>query len=288
MIQEIAPKIFRNEYRNKKAEGCSGILIFRGREVLVQKTEEGLGVPTLKMVEKAMELSPDDELRYLFSIDDRTFFLLGSLGMKRKDPDLRIEGFHFEDIYAIRTYGPKDMVFGLITAYQLSEWYESNRFCGRCGSLMKTDEKERRMNCTHCTHLVYPRIAPTVIVGVTNGKRILLTKYAGRAYTRYALIAGFTEIGETVEETVRREVLEEVGVKVKNITYYKSQPWGYDSNLLLGFFAELDGDDTIVLDTEELASGEWVAAEDIHEEDDGISLTREMMLYFKRNAETVD
>lgn len=64
-----------------------------------------------------------------------------------------------------------------------------------------------------------------------------MTKYAGREYKRYALIAGFTEIGETAEETVHREVMEEVGLKVKNIRYYKSQPWGFDSNLLMGFSA---------------------------------------------------
>ena len=67
----------------------------------------------------------------------------------------------------------------------------------------------------------------------------MMTKYAGREYKRYALIAGFTEIGETVEETVHREVMEEVGLKVKNIRYYKSQPWGFDSNLLMGFFCDL-------------------------------------------------
>ena len=77
-----------------------------------------------------------------------------------------------------------------------------------------------------------------------------MTKYAGRQYTRYALIAGFTEIGETMEETVQREVLEEVGLKVKNITYYKSQPWGFAGDMLLGFFCELDGSDEIKMDAE--------------------------------------
>ena len=101
--------------------------------------------------------------------------------------------------------------------------------------------------------MVFPKIAPAVIVGVTHGDKILMTKYAGREYKRYALIAGFTEIGETAEETVKREVMEEVGLTVKNIRYYKSQPWGFDSNLLLGYFCELAEEEEIHLDEEELS-----------------------------------
>jgi len=109
-----------------------------------------------------------------------------------------------------------------------------------------------------------------------------MTKYAGRSYKKYALIAGFTEIGETAEETVAREVMEEVGLKVKNIRYYKSQPWGVDGNLLLGFFADLDGEGEIHLDENELSEGEWFARDAMPAHDDGISLTREMMGVFEK------
>ena len=91
------------------------------------------------------------------------------------------------------------------------------------------------MRCSACGNTVYPKIAPAVIVGVINGDKILLTKYNGRAYKKYALIAGFTEIGETAEETVAREVMEEAGIKVKDITYYKSQP-GYRLQPAFGLF----------------------------------------------------
>ena len=109
----------------------------------------------------------------------------------------------------------------------------------------------------------FPKICPAVIVGVTDGNRILMSKYAGRSYKKYALLAGFTEIGETVEETVAREVMEEVGLKVKNIRYYKSQPWAFSDTLLMGFYCDLDGDAEVTLDEEELALAEWFERDEI-------------------------
>jgi NAD+ diphosphatase len=129
--------------------------------------------------------------------------------------------------------------------------------------------------------MIFPKIAPAVIVGVTNGDKILLTKYANREYKRYALIAGFNEIGETIEETVKREVMEEAGLHVKNIRYYKSQPWGFDSNLLMGFFCEVDGSKHIVMDEHELSEAEWVNRSDIPDYKEHLSLTHEMMLVLK-------
>lgn len=126
-----------------------------------------------------------------------------------------IEGYDFTGVNVFRNAKPKELAFAAITAYHLYGWYRDNRYCGRCGRLMFHGENERMMHCMDCKNTVYPKICPAVIVAVTDGDRILLTKYAGRTYRNYALIAGFTEIGETVEETVMREVYEEVGVHVK-------------------------------------------------------------------------
>ncbi|MBP1762022.1 MAG: pyrophosphohydrolase containing a Zn-finger, nucleic-acid-binding, partial [Firmicutes bacterium] len=215
---------------------------------------------------------------YLFSIDETKFFLADMQN------ELKLAPFGYEKISILRFARPKDLVFAGLTAYQLYNFYQTNRYCGRCGSLMERDHKERMLSCSSCHNKVYPKIAPAVIVGVTNGDRILLTKYTDREYKRYALIAGFMEIGETAEETVKREVMEETGVKVKNITYYKSQPWAIDNNILLGFFAELDGDDSITLDKAELEAAEWLSRSEITEVDDGFSLTREMIIKFKNGG----
>ncbi len=134
------------------------------------------------------------------------------------------------------------------------------------------------LKCPHCGNEIYPKIAPAVIVGVKDGNRLLLTRYAGRAYKRYALVAGFNEIGETPEETVQREVMEEVGLKVRNIRYYKSQPWAFTGTLLMGFFCELDGsDETITLEEDELSEAGWFTPEQVPEDEEHCSLTAEMM-----------
>ena len=137
------------------------------------------------------------------------------------------------------------------------------------------------MRCPECNNMIFPKIAPSVIVGVTHGDRLLLSKYANRSYTRYGMIAGFTEIGETVEKTVQREVMEEVGLKVKNIRYYKNQPWAFSDSMLVGFFAELDGSPQIRLDETELSTAVWMKREDIPGDYTNVSLTHEMILLFK-------
>ncbi len=144
----------------------------------------------------------------------------------------------------LRELTPMWVSFSAVCASQLHRFYSSNRYCGCCGSEMIKSKKERSMVCSSCGNTVYPKIAPAVIVGIIHDGKLLLTKYAGREYTRYALLAGYTEFGETLEDTVNREVMEEVGLRVKNIRYYKNQPWGFSDSILMGYWAELDGSPT--------------------------------------------
>jgi len=137
------------------------------------------------------------------------------------------------------------------------------------------------MICT-CGNIIYPKICPAVIVAVKNNDKILMTKY-NTGYAHWALVAGYNEVGETIEETVHREVYEETGLKVKNLKYYKSQPWGLSSSLLFGFVCDIDGDDTIRIDDVELKEGRWFHRNDISFNNDDFSLTREMIDAFKNN-----
>ena len=199
--------------------------------------------------------------------------------------DVEIPGFMYHKLFAVRSMKPKERVFAATTAWHLYVWYRDNQFCGRCAHPLVHSRTERMLQCPVCNNMVFPKIAPAVIIGLTNNDQIMMTKYAGREYKRYALIAGFTEIGETAEETVHREVMEEVGLKVKNIRYYKSQPWGFDSNLLMGFFCDLAEEGEIRLEEEELSLAEWVDYRDVPDDPEGLSLTREMMTYFRKQRE---
>ena len=136
------------------------------------------------------------------------------------------------------------------------------------------------MRCASCGEVFYPRINPAVIVGVIDHGRLLITRYL-RGYGHNALVAGFAEIGETLEETVAREVMEETGLRVKNIRYYKSQPWGIASDLLAGFFCDVDGDTQVKLDGQELKSAVWTPREEITWQPPEYSLTADMMKAFR-------
>ena len=150
---------------------------------------------------------------------------------------------------------------------------------------MEHDKQERMLRCPVCGNMVFPMIAPAVIVGVTWGEKLLMTKYAGREYGGWALIAGFCEVGETVEDTVHREVMEEAGVHVTNLRYIGSQPWGSDSNVLMGFFCDVDGDPEIHMDAEELARAQWVDRSDVPDIHDNISLTGHLIELFRKGKE---
>ncbi|MBQ5589420.1 MAG: NAD(+) diphosphatase, partial [Anaerotignum sp.] len=219
----------------------------------------------------------ENKTQYVFRLQDVNYFIWWGEAGEPADPS-----YAYEATMSLRQLTSKNIAFGIMTAWHLFDWYRSNRFCGRCGTKTVHDSKERMMRCPHCNNMIFPKIAPSVIVGVTHGDRLLLSKYANRNYTRYGMIAGFTEIGETVEETVIREVMEEVGLKVKNIRYYKTQPWGVTGGLLIGYYCDLDGDDeTITLDQDELATAEFFPRNELPAHDDGISLTREMIRVFE-------
>ena len=243
---------------------------------MIRFKEEHLRYPTFSEMQ-----SFSCDYQYLFSIDNYKYFLALPKSCHLEEPSIMIDGYHYENVRIFRSAASRHTAFAGITAHHLFGWYQSNRFCGRCGQKMLPDHKERMLFCPDCRNMVYPRISPAVIVGIINGDQILMSKYAGRSYTNYALIAGFTEIGECAEQTVAREVMEEVGLKVKNIRYYKSQPWAFSGSLLMGFFCDLDGSDQIKLDTSELAEAGWYSRDEITLEDDHISLTREMIMHFK-------
>lgn len=274
MIQDIQPHHYDNQYRAVPPDPESYALYYEDHAALMRRTADGIVFPRFKELERLNEEIYEDCI-YLFTIDEDRYYLVQELS---REP---LSVFIMENTEIFREAAPRYQAFAGITGYQLYNWYRNHKYCGRCGSMMKRDGKERMLYCEKCRNMEFPKICPAVIIGVTDGNRILMSKYAGRAYKKYALLAGFTEIGETAEETVKREVMEEVGLKVKNIRYYKSQPWSFSDTLLMGFYCDLEGDGTITLDRNELALAEWFEREDIPEVTSNESLTNEMIMRFK-------
>lgn len=312
MIQDIFPLHMKNQYENRTPGADSRLMVFKEDQILVRQGKKLDFLTYGELVTWCVKLGAQlPRTIYLFSIESAEYFLtelprevvqklVRIEQTKEADKDDEKERcvlleenaaseYEFVRMFAVRSRMPKAQVFAAATAWHLHVWYRDHQYCGRCAKKLEHSERLRMLFCPCCGNEIYPKIAPAVIVGVTRGEHILMTKYANREYKRYALIAGFTEIGETAEETVAREVFEEVGLFVKNIRYYKSQPWGFDSNLLLGYFCEWDelkGTDVIVMDEEELAEAEWVHYSDIPEDAEGLSLTREMMTVFKQQFES--
>lgn len=273
MIQDIYPHKFDISYKNYKADDESLVFVFDGDKVYLDESNGECKIPLYKTLKK-VDKSIDEKITYLFKIDEQKFYLIYD------DISLYKDCLKAENFTVFRGMNDECARFTGVTALHLYKWYSSNKYCGKCGQPMQKDDVERAMVCHNCNIKAYPTIAPVIMVGIINEDKLLLTKYANGNYKKYTLVAGFVEIGETFEEAVKREVMEEVGLKVKNIKYYKSQPWGFSNALMTGFFAELDGTDEVRLEEAELSEAKWLRKSEIPLEESLISLSEDMIREF--------
>jgi NAD+ diphosphatase len=273
MIQDIAPHKYHVEFEPCKPSENDIALIFKGNELLIREENGRTWFPSVG------ELETSGEMSFLFKMDETNLF------MTEVEESCEYDGWRFVGQEYFRAAFPMWKAFAGATAIQFRRWYGENKFCSRCGGSMTRSLKERALICDSCGKTVYPSISPCVIVALTDGDKLLLTKYNQKhsKYTRYALIAGYTEVGETFEDTVKREVMEEVGLKVKNITYYKNQPWSFSDTILMGYYAEVEGSREIIKDDDELSEAVWLKRGDIPESTSEISLTNEMIERFRLN-----
>lgn len=299
MIQEIEPDKLNISYDTKGYNQEDYVLLMRNDAVYLSKTEEGMSDPLkiseliellsdVKVYESSIKDSMKDwEFIYLFEIGERRFFML--LVERYEELNRCAEnfskegaggGYYWMKESGMRELAPDRIRFACVTARHLARWYRQHRFCGCCGSRFYLKADERALLCHKCNHVEYPKISPAIIVGIVNGDRLLVTRYADKRGSRYALVAGYCEVGEALEESLRREIMEEVGLKVGEIVYYKSQPWGFSDSLLMGFFAELEGSDEIRIDGIELSEAVWLDRKDIPIDDPGLALTSEMIRVF--------
>ena len=304
MFQDIDPRSFSNDFAWVTPEPADRVLIFRGSSVVVVVThDDTLHYPSYSLLEQAgvvgegvratrkrssLPVCIDDKhphALFLFTVGDTAYFRC-EVNDEALDALLEDGTCALVPLTQLRQYSPKYRVFAGMVGYEYHVWYDTRHYCGRCGTPMVHDITERMLKCPSCGCMEFSRLFPAVIVGIVDraSNKVLVSRYAGRSYKSYALIAGFCEMGETVEQTVHREVMEEVGLHVTKLRYYKSQPWPPSSSLLFGFFCELDGESSIVLDHHELEDAEWLSREELPDDED-YSLTREMMGVLRRGEE---
>lgn len=267
MLHHIGDKVYHCEYTNPVPH--------RDRDVLLAY-KDGTVLGTDATLPLLSDIDEDVPLQFLFSISEVNFYLpLKEIA--------ETDQLHYRDIRTLRSHLPQWLAFAMVTGHHLSTWYGDHRYCGRCATPLVHKDDERALICPNCGHIIYPDIAIAVIVGILDGDRIVLSRYAHGSYRNYALIAGFVEIGEALEDTVRREIMEEVGLRVKNIRYFDNQPWGFSRSLLVGFFCDLDGSPNITVDHNELSAALWMEREFLPTSDATLSLTAKMMEAFRLN-----
>ncbi|MDR3597456.1 NAD(+) diphosphatase [Clostridium sp.] len=221
---------------------------FKGN-ILVRKEENTINIPVL------------DEIKELNIQYESEFFL----GEVREQACFGIEAFlefslpeNYElmPLYEFGALVDEEFFLAAGRANQILNWDKTHKFCGKCGSKTENKEDELAKVCPNCNHVMYPVICPAIIVAVTKGDKILLAHNRGFKDNRYSLIAGFVEAGEDLLSTVKREVFEEVGIKIKNIKFHMSSPWSFPNSLMIGFFAEYESGE-IKVDGNEIVQADW-------------------------------
>lgn len=164
---------------------------------------------------------------------------------------------------ALSTFGSDDLAtYG--TARSLVNWHARHRFCAVCGGATQLAKGGWQRNCTACSAEHFPRVDPVTIMLVQHGENLLLGRQPRFPEGNYSALAGFVEPGESLEEAVAREVLEEAGVRVRDVTYIASQPWPFPSNLMIGCLAHADGP-ALTIDKTELEDARWFTRSQVAE-----------------------
>lgn len=226
------------------------LILFTNNKVILYKEQSDLFLPSIRDFDISTL-----ELKYVGNAASTNYFTSVT------DPVFDEAKFESYEMYRSRSLLNQTERWISSLCYQLYRWFIENKFCGVCGTDYQESQTERALYCSSCKHTIYPKISPAIIVLIKNKNKILLARNAGFPAKFFSLIAGYVDMGETLEEAVTREVMEEVGLKVKNIRYFASQPWAYSSSMMIGYTAELNGNNTITMDQKEIIEADWFTKE---------------------------
>lgn len=246
--------------------------IFQDEKILLQNIANNSRIPQFSNIE-LFNFNIERQL-YLGMYSNNNCF---TAQIHQADTAILPDGMSFQSIRQPHTILVNDELFSIIArARQLLHWDKSTLFCGYCGRSTQVSTKERAKNCLNCKTLFFPPISPVILALIWRGDEILLARSPHFMLGMYSVLAGFVEPGETIEHTAIREVREEVGVKVKNLQYFGSQPWPFPSSLMLGFIAEYESGD-IQIDKSEIEDAQWFSINKLPELPQPISLSRRMI-----------
>lgn len=189
------------------------------------------------------------------------------------------DGWSFQGLRSLFNRLPEEFFWVAGAAIQIVDWDRTHQFCGRCATETEDRSHERAKECPNCGLLSYPRISPAIITLVQRDDKILLARAHRFPPGRYSVLAGFVEPGESLEEAVRREVREEVGIEVDTIRYFGSQPWPFPNSLMIAFTCRHAGGE-IVLEEEEMADAGWYSTNNLPPIPPKISIARQLIDWF--------
>ncbi len=254
---------------------------FSGDQLVVKGDPEKRSRLELPSFEQLASIRWKTPCQYLGRLDGRPLYTMSPAGASVgtdvvEEASLRAAGLFAGTLRALYPRLSRELAFVAGRAYHILRWDIHSRYCGTCSTELFHAQQERGKKCPNCGNKNYPRVVPAVITAIIKGDKILLARNARRGLPHYSLIAGFVEPGETLEECVHRETMEEVGLRIKNLQYFGSQPWPFPDALMVGYFAEYAGG-KITPEPEEIAEAAWYAVDELPPLPGPLSLARRMI-----------
>lgn len=259
------------QYLDLEAQKAYGF-VFYGDKILVKQEKDQISIPFAEdLFDFHLNLVRKQNLG---KYGDRLCFS-GELANNQNIP----ENMTFLGLRQLIGLVEEELFWMAGKAFQVMDWDRTYQFCGQCGALTQTKEHEYAKVCPSCNLINYPRLSPAIIVAVVKDHQILLAQGSRFPSAFYSVLAGFVEPGETLEECVAREVMEEVGIAIKNISYFGSQPWPFPNSLMLGFTAEYAAGE-IKIDENEILDAGWFTVNNIPQRPKSISIASKLIDWF--------
>ena len=267
--------IFKPDFKpTRNQTGPALWFIFDKGYLLTKNNADRFRIPDAIDLE-ALQISPSHRL-YLGSLDGQPCYA-GAL-----EPGSSFDAnFKLTNLRMLFGLIPDTLIWIAGRGNQLLYWHLNHRYCGRCGQEIEDKTDERAKICPRCQHINYPRLSPAVIVAIVKDNRILLARNRHYKGAFYSVLAGFVEPGESLEECVKREIKEAVGITVKNIRYFGSQPWPFPDSLMIAFVSDYASGE-IVVDGSEIIEAAWFSKYELPQIPPKISIARQLIDWFSQ------